>query len=93
MALSIVSNSKLRNIYGLPTIRGLLLFGILGAALWFSISRNSAVERWLFLLMILLVLVHLIEVSKPFRMAQFHPLAFDPPFAGKSATIPIQIYN
>ena len=93
MALSIVSNSKLRKLYGVPTIRGLLLFGILGAALWFSISRNSAVERWLFLLMIFLVLVQLLEVSRPLWMAQFRPLAFDPPFAGKSATIPIQIYN
>jgi hypothetical protein len=86
-------NSRLSSIFGLPTLRGLILFGILGTALWLSITENSETERWIFLFMIFLLLIHLMETSKPFQMATLKILPFDPPFAAEAAPIPVQITN
>ena len=84
MKLFKVSPSRFRQVYGLPTLLGALLSVILGFGLWFSIVNNSEVERWLFLPMILLILVHLMEASRPFRFLQARIPAFDPPFAGRA---------
>jgi len=93
MELFRASNFRLRKIYGLPTIRGLYLFALLGGAMWYAVAENSEVERWIFLLMILLVLVHLSEVSQPFQKLQVQLLPFEIPFAGDMSRIPIQFFN
>lgn len=93
MRLFKASRSRYRRVYGLPTLAGLALALVLSAALWFSIINNSETERWLFLGMILLILVHLTESSQPFRYLDVKILPFDPPFEGEHAVIPVQITN
>lgn len=93
MELFRASRSKYKKVYGLPTFRGLALTAILSGALWFSLANDSETERWLFLLMILLSLVHLTDSSQPFRHLQVRILPFDPPFAGEVVRVPVQLSN
>jgi hypothetical protein len=91
MASSIASRFKLRPLYGLPTWRGLLLLCVVGASIWFSLIHRSGIERWIFVLMILLLLIHLAELNDEFRSLSFSVLPFDPAFAGEGTAIPIRI--
>lgn len=93
MRLFKVSSSRRKRTYGFPTLRGLLLFAILAVALWFSIFENSEIERWIFISMIFLILVHLIEISQPFQKLHIEVLPLETPFAGEITAIPIQIVN
>ena len=84
---------KLKRIYCIPTWRGLFMFAIIGAALWYALQNESGVDLWVGLLMILLSLVYLIEVSDPFRGLQITILPFEPPFAGEETRIPLLVSN
>ena len=93
MNSSSASLSRLRTVYGLPTWRGLVLFCILGTALWFAITKSSAVDQWISILMFLLLFVHLLELNQPFSLIECSPLPFDPPFADEHIKIPILLSN
>jgi hypothetical protein len=93
MDLSKASIFKPSSIYGIPNLWGVALFSIIGMAGYFSITHNSAIEKGIFIIMILLVLIHLIELNKQFRHIHFHLLSFDFPFAKEQFFIPIKIVN
>ena len=88
-----ISNLKLKKVYGLPTVNGLVLAGLLGAALWFAIINISNTERWIFILMLFLFLFNLMDTSHPFRMIEIRVLPMDPPFSSEPTNINIQIDN
>ena len=75
-----ISNFRLKNVYGLPTIFGIVLSVLLGFALWFSIFNNSNTERLIFVFMLFIFVINLLETSYPFRLIEVKALGFDPPF-------------
>ena len=91
--LSRISPSRLKNVYSLPTIYGIILFILLGFSLWYSIVNNSNIERWIFIMMLFMCLIHLLETSYPFRLIEVKVLAIDPPFSEEPARIDLQVKN
>lgn len=93
MTTSKVFHFKPSQVYGVPNWKGLALFFVVGAALYFSILNNSWVERWIFILMILIILFHLAELNDQFKSMSYRLPFFIPPFAGEESRIPLQIQN
>lgn len=90
---SSASRLKRNSVYGLPTFWGLLMFALVGGALWFSIFSHSQVDRWIAFLMIILILLHLGESNNPFRSLEFTLLPFEPPFSGDSSLVTFEVTN
>jgi len=88
-----ISNSRLRNVYGLPTSAGLVLSCLIGFAIWFSISRDSSTERLIFLLILVIFVIHLLEASYPFRMIEIRGLTAEPPFCLEETRLNFEIKN
>ena len=88
-----ISNFKLKNVYGLPTLPGLVMTGILGLALWYSIFNNSNTERWIFVIMLLMFVINLLETSYSFRMIEIKALPLTPPFCEEITDLNIVITN
>ena len=88
-----ISNFRLKNVYGLPTIYGIVLSVLLGFALWFSIFNNSNTERLLFVLMLFIFVINLLETSYPFRLIEVKALALDPPFSLEETRLNFEIKN
>lgn len=93
MAISRASLFRPSKIYGVPNWRGLGLFTIIGWAFYFSITHNSWVERWIFVLMVLMILFYLIELNGHFQAMSYHLVAPTPAFAGDKISVSIQILN
>lgn len=76
-----------RRVYALPTPLGILLFALIGVAIW-------EFEQWLSILMVILALFHLADCNEPFGelVIEVQPF-FDPPFCGRVARIPVSIHN
>lgn len=91
MKLSKIFNSKLNKVFGLPTYRGLVLFLILGLSIWYLFTYQSQVERGIFFLMLVIILLHLMEIGQFFRQLEYKILDFDPPISGEPFLIPFQI--
>jgi hypothetical protein len=86
-------NSRLKNIYGLPTLLGLFLAGLLFIALWFSTFNDSSPERLLFTAMLLVGVIHLVEGSYTIRILDVKTGDFPPPFLNEKTLIPFEIKN
>jgi hypothetical protein len=69
------------------------MFAVVGLSIWFSVTTQAPVERWISFLMVILVLLHLAEINNPFRSLNFSYLLFEPPFANESSFVTIQIEN
>jgi len=88
-----ISNFRLKNVYGLPTIYGIVLSVLLGFALWFSIFNNSNTERLIFVFMLFLFVINLLETSYPFRWIEVNALFLDPPFSRDETRLDFEIKN
>ena len=88
-----ISNFRLKNVYGLPTIYGLVLSVLLGFSFWFSIFNNSNAERLIFVFMLFLFVINLLETSYPFRLIEVKALVPDPPFSLEETRLNFEFKN
>ena len=88
-----IFNSRLKNVYGIPTILGLVLSGLIGLSIWFSIANDSSTERLLLVAMLVVSVIHLLEASYSFRLLEIHALMQSPVFCGEEAVFAFELRN
>jgi len=88
-----ISNFRLKNVYGLPTVYGLVLSVLLGFTLWFSIFNDANTERLIFVFMLFVFVINLLETSYPFRLIEVKALVPDPPFSLEETRLNFELRN